>query len=145
MKTHARISVLVLGLLALGAVLAPTGASGQQGGKPLFLALPQHFPDVSARVVIVREAGRDLVILRESDAAPETLYAALSVLGRMQREHPLGRERAQLVPITGFVYRGPLDPDLRADLAKVLADLRERPLANVGNLGLGHWARYAGD
>jgi len=37
-----------------------------------------------------------------------------------------------------------MDDETRALLTAALAELRERPLANVGNLGLGHWMRYGG-
>jgi len=146
MNMHARSTVLVLGLLALVAVLSPARATGQgRGARPLFLALPQSFPDVDARVVIMREPGRDLVILNERDAEPETLHAALRVLERMERDHPLSGDRGQIIPVTGFVRRRDLDPERRSELTAVLDDLRERPLANVGNLGLGHWIRYDAD
>lgn len=143
MNTHARIPLLLLVLLTLIAAGDPTRAAGQEHAtRPLFLALPQSFPDVDARVVIVREPGRDLVILKEGDAEPEALHTALRVLERMEREHPLPADRGQLVPITGFVYPNGLASRRRTELGAVLDELRERPLANVGDLGPGHWIRY---
>jgi hypothetical protein len=104
--------------------------------------MPEDFPDLDARAVLMLEPGRDIVILDASDAGPETLDVALGVLERMQRDHPRPADRGQLVPITGFVYRGTLDADERAALEEALAELKERPLVNVGNLGPGRWMRF---
>jgi hypothetical protein len=143
MHTVAR-GLAACGLVALILAAAlPASTSGQsQGSKPVFLALPNSFPELDARVALMIESGRDIVLLRDGDTDPETLEVALRVLRRMHRDHPREDGTGQLVPITGFAYIEPLDRDRRAELEGVLADLRQRPLANVGNLGLGRWMRF---
>lgn len=142
MNTCTRASVALAAFFSLVSAVAPPAASGQgQSERPIFLALPQEFPDVDARAVLMREPGRDIVILREDDAGPETLSVALGVLRRMTRDHPLDG-RGQLVPIAGYASREAMSPDHRAALEFALADLRQRPLSNVGNLGPGRWMRY---
>ena len=143
MQQHRFSLVLAVLLLALVTVAAPRTASGQGAARsPVFIALPETFPDLDARAVLMLEPGRDIVILDREDAGPETLAAALGVLERMHRDHPRAQDRGQLVPITGFVSRRALDPERREELEAALAALAERPLANVGNLGLGRWMRF---
>lgn len=143
MNAYTRGPAVLLGLVALLGVTAPTPLAGQRSGStPIFLALPETFPNVDARVVLMREPGRDIVVLKSGDAEPETLQVALLLLRRMTREHPVSPDRGQLIPITGFVPRAELDPDERVRLEEALSDLGERPLANIGNLGLGRWMQY---
>lgn len=143
MSTHPRTPVVLAWLVFILAALSPMRVSSQDRvTRPVFVALPQTFPDIEARVLIMREPGRDLVVLKEGDAEPEALHTALRVLARMQRDHPLPEDRGQLIPVTGFVYPGGLDPERGDELTAVLDALRQRPLANVGNLGLGHWIQY---
>lgn len=142
MHAYIRKAVALVSLVALGP-LSPAPISAQDGEQtPVFIAIPQTFPDVDARVVLMREPGRDVVVLDAEDATPESLHIALQILERMKRDHPRPADRGQLVPITGFVYQSPLDPERRSALESVLADLRGRPLANIGNLGLGRWMPY---
>ena len=143
MNANTRAPILLLGLLALVGVTAPSPLAGQQpDSAPIFLALPETFPDVEARAVLMREPGRDIVILGAGDAEAETLQVALQLLSRLRREHPSPLDRGQLVPITGFAPLGAMGPDERRSLESVLAELRQRPLANVGNLGWGRWMPY---
>lgn len=145
MSTYLRIPLVLVGLLVAAFGSTPTSATGQTSPeRPVFLALPQQFPDLDARAVIMREPGRDIVILDEADAGPETLRVALLVLRRFSREGAPAADRGQLVPITGFAGGRELDQDVRRELESTLAELRERPLANVGNLGLGRWMQYVG-
>lgn len=142
MNAHARRIGLGL-LVGLTVIAAPLGTAAQDvDHQPTFIAIPQTFPDIDARAVLMLEPGRDVVILHADDAEPETLQIALEVLERMRRDHPRPQDQGQLVPITGFVYRTPLADARRAELQVVLDELRARPLANVGNLGLGRWMPY---
>jgi hypothetical protein len=143
MNAYTRAPILLLGLFALVGITAPSPLAGQgSDSAPIFLALPETFPDVDARAVLMREPGRDIVILAAADAEAETLQVALQLLSRLRREHPSTLDRGQLVPITGFAPLGPMDPDERRRLESVLAQLRQRPLANVGDLGWGRWMPY---
>jgi hypothetical protein len=143
MNAYTRGPAAFLGLIVLLGVCAPAPLEGQDSATtPIFLALPETFPDVEARVVLIREPGRDIVVLKSDDAEPETLQVALLLLRRMTREHPVSPDRGQLIPITGFVPRSELDPEERSRLEEALSDLGSRPLADVGNLGLGRWMPY---
>jgi len=128
-------SALVI-LLVLTAVAMPAGVAGQES-VPLFLAIPEAFPDVDGRVVLLRESGRDVVLLRTTDATPETLSVALGLLGRLNARVPRRERQGHMVPITGYHLTTPIDPERLAELAVVLAELQDRPLAGLGNLGLG--------
>lgn len=143
MKPYTRNLRYLIGLLALVAVASPRHVAGQGASeRPVFLALPQAFPELDARVVLMREPGRDIVILREGDDEPETLRVALMLLKRLDRENPPAADRTQIVPITGFAGGRELDPERRRALDEALNELRSQPFANVGNLGWGRWMRF---
>ena len=145
MSAYTRVPVVLLALFTLLGVTTPAYLAGQSSGqRPIFLALPQAFPEIDARVVLMREPGRDIVVLDAADASPETLHVALLLLRRVSRERQAPTELGQMIPITGFVPRGEIDTERRERLVMALTQLRERPLANVGNLGLGRWMRYRG-
>jgi hypothetical protein len=145
MSARIRIPVVLAGLLTMALGAGPMSVSAQtRPERPVFLALPRDFPDLNARVVLLREPGRDIVILDEDDSGPETLRVALLVLRRLSREGPPQADRGQLVPITGFAGGAAIAEDERRALESTLAELRERPLANVGNLGPGRWMQYLG-
>lgn len=145
-RTRAILFGLSLCLVALAEAAVPLSASGQTPeDKPLFLALPESFPALDARVVIVREPGQDVVLLRAEGADPETLDIALRVLRRVERDEPLPADRGQLIPITGFVHRTSLDAQRREALQSALDELAARPLSNVGNVGSGRWMAYRED
>ena len=136
---------LLLGCVTLLVAAGPSPTKRAQGqeSNPIFLALPESFPEIDARAVLMLEPGRDIVVLSHADADPETLATALGVLRRMRRDHPRAPDRGQLVPITGFVVREPVGAEVRATLQQALDELRERPVANVGNLGPGRWMQFS--
>lgn len=142
--THrTRVPLLALALILLSTASTPSWASAQTlENRPLFIALPESFPELDARVLIVREPGRDIVLLQQEGADPETLDIALRVLRRVQRDDPLPADRGQLIPITGFVHRTALDAARRDALQAAIDALSERPVSNVGNLGPGRWMPY---
>jgi hypothetical protein len=124
-------------LLTLAALAAPSSLAGQRGGNPpLFLAIPESFPDVDARAVLLREPGREIIVLKSTDATPETLGMALALLRRI-RERPLEPGRALMVPVTGFVVRRAPEGEVSEGLEAALTRLKAQPLARVGNLGPG--------
>jgi len=135
--------VWLIGCLALTVLAAPQRTVAQgSSDRPVFLAMPETFPDIDARVVLMREPGRDIVILHQDDADPNALRVALMLMKRLDRESPPTADHTQIVPVTGFAGGPDLDPERRAVLEGALADLRTRPLANVGNLGWGRWMRF---
>jgi hypothetical protein len=136
-------SIGLLGIMTLVATPVPHRATAQGNSeRPVFLAMPETFPDIDARVVLMREPGRDIVILHEDDLDPNALRVALMLLKRLDRENPPTAGRTQIVPVTGFAGGPELEPERRATLEGVLADLQTQPFANVGNLGWGRWMRF---
>jgi hypothetical protein len=142
---HARspfITLLAATLLTVAALAAPIPLAGQgTGPRPLFVAIPEVFPDVDARAVVVRETAREIVLLRAADATAETLDVALALLRRV-RERPVGPGRAVMLPITGFVVTNPPGAAVRERLDEALARLKAQPLARIGTLGPGRSIRY---
>jgi hypothetical protein len=129
-------------LLTVAAVAAPIPLAAQSAGpRPLFLAIPEVFPDVDARAVVVREPAREIVLLRATDATAETLGVALALLRRV-RERPVQPGRAVMLPITGFVVTNPPGVAVRERLDDALERLKAQPLARVGTLGPGRSIRY---
>ena len=137
------LAVAVLGALSM--LASPALVIGQGlGGIPVFLAIPETFPDVEGRVVLLREPGRDIVLLRAEDATPETLSVALTLLGRLEERTPRRQGQVQMVPVTGYARRVPLDPDRWSMLSEALARLEQRPSADLGSVGRGRAIRFHG-
>ncbi|HET9947746.1 MAG TPA: hypothetical protein VFQ22_02355 [Longimicrobiales bacterium] len=130
----------VLGaLLIVGLALAPASVLAQTpSDHPLFLALPERFPELDARVVLIREPSRDVVVLNPADATPEALFTGLRLLRRF-RDRPRPPGEGQMIPITGFVVPPALYEADRARLERYLAELRGRPVTGLGTLGAGRW------
>jgi hypothetical protein len=139
MMTRDRATTVALtALLAVTAFVGPSTLAGQEAGRvPLFLTIPESFPEVDARTVLLREPGRDIVLLRKSDATVETLTVALHLLIRLNETVPRREGQGQMVPITGYVQSRPLRSAEHALLEEALTRLKARPVASIGNLGPG--------
>jgi len=107
----------------------------------VFVALPDTFPDLDAHALLVREPGRDVVVLDPKAPTVENLAVALMVLGRVRSRTPRP-EGGQLIPITGFILERPLEEAWATHLAGIVRGLLDRPIMTVGNLGNGRWVRY---
>ena len=143
MNAYTRLALFVLAAVASLGFIEPASLAAQgPDSRPIFLAMPESFPDLDARVLLMREPGRDIIVLRSTDAEAETLWVALLLLARVSRERPVPVDRGHMIPITGFVPRGEIAAEERSHFEGSLAELRRRPLANFGNLGLGRWVRY---
>jgi hypothetical protein len=143
LRTNCFIGVPALALLLALAAVAPAGVTGQVRGEvPLFLAIPETFPEVDGRVVLLREPGRDVVLLRDSDATSETLSVALGLLNRLNARTPRRERLGQMVPITGYKLTTPINGARLAELDVVLTGLKARPVASLGNLGFGRSMRF---
>ncbi len=128
-------------VLALTAVFTPSTALAQgASARPIFLALPDRFPNLDARVVLVRERGREIVVLNPAAATADELVMGLRLLNRVRGERP-NPTTGEVIPLLGF-YPPELTAEERARLEAMVAELRAQPLANVGNLGSGRWMRY---
>lgn len=138
--SHRITSTLRAALVACLALFAPVAHEPLAGqapeGTPTLLVIPETFPDIAARVVLLREPGRNVIVMKKSDASAETLRAALSVL-RRHRNEAARPGRGQMIPVTGFVQTRPLEGAQRDRLDAALARLMDRPVAPIGNLGMG--------
>lgn len=127
--------------LVLTAAFTPTAASAQGvSTRPIFLALPDVFPNIDARVVLVRERGREIVVLDPAAATADELVMGLRLLNQVRGERP-DPKTGEVIPILGF-YPPELSAPDRERFEAMIAELRARPLANIGNLGSGRWMPY---
>jgi hypothetical protein len=100
--------------------------------------MPDAYPDVDGRVMLLREPGREIVVLSDT-ATPEDLGVAVRMLARFRRERAQPEQgRGHMIPIVGYVTQA-LSAERRSTLEAALEELRARPFANVGNLGRGRW------
>lgn len=130
--------------LPLVLVLALQGAAAAaQQARATFVALPEAFPPIDARAIVVRDGVRDVVLLRAEDATPETLAMSLIVV-RRARERAPSPENGEMIPITGFAFTAELPEGERVRLAAVLERLGARPVTDVGTFGPGRWIAYRG-
>lgn len=135
------IFALTLALLG-GSAFCPARIWGQPA-PGIFVAIPDAFPEVDARAVVVRTQGRDIVLMKESDASAATLAMSLVALSRVREAHPRTRHQ-QIIPITGYVFTKPLNDEYRLRLEHTLTRLASEPVRHVGNLGPGRWTRLEG-
>ena len=140
---HRSLALTIYTLLALGVSAAPASLAAQGSGTtPIFLALPDEYPNVDGRVLLLREPSREIVVVAQT-ATPEDLTVALRMLERFRRERGQPTAgRGQMIPIVGYAPDPVLEMVERTRLDAALADLKARPFANVGNLGRGRWMRY---
>jgi len=135
-STSPTLAATLVGMALATAAPTPGMAQGQ-GRVPLVLAIPESFPDVEGRVVLLREPGRDVVLLRATDATPETLSVALTLRRRLDATTPRREQQGQMVPVTGYARRIPLVAEEQERLSAVLAELEARETVSLGRLGRG--------
>jgi hypothetical protein len=143
MRSYTLQAVVLTGALALlGCSVSAGSVAAQDNAAPVFLALPDVYPDVDGRVVLLREPGREVIVLSAA-ATPEDLTMAVRMLARFRRERgqPEAR-RGQMIPILGYAPAPVLDRVQRSRLESVLTELRARPEGTVGSLGRGRWMRW---
>lgn len=139
-----RLNRLLMASLALLVILVvPAGVDAQQraGGRNTVIAIPVTFPSIEARSILVREPGRDIVLLREDDASPETLMISLSVL-RDARERESSPTVGEMIPITGYAVTQPAAPGYQRRLSRALSRVRDAEIVDLGSFGPGRWILY---
>jgi hypothetical protein len=125
-------------------LVTPIAAAAQDANaSPVFVAVPDVFPDLEARALIVREPGRDIVVLDPEEATTEALAMALFLLGNLRERNP-DPSGGELIPITGFAMTRPPSGGHLRRIAGTLKRLEVAPTAPVGNLGPGRWVRLLG-
>lgn len=117
-----------------------SGTAQNRGGENTFLAIPDAFPDVDARAIVVREPGRDVILLRDSELTAEAVAMSLLVLQKVRTSHPRP-EQGQMIPITGFAVTDPPAGEYRDRLEAALRHLQRAQVGEMGSLGSGRWIR----
>lgn len=140
MTTRSMILACAFALLSLQPAL-PLRAQAPRVSTPAtpvatFVAIPEAFPDIDARALVVREPGRDVLLLHPDDVSTDALFMALAVLARMRVERPVPTQ-GQMAPITGFVLDSPPSGRELGRLQAVLNRLEGRPASDLGTLGAG--------
>lgn len=141
--SRASAPMLLAVLLALLLGHAPVEA--QRASPPqTFIAIAETFPDLDARAVLVRERGRDIVVLNREEATIDALAMSLVALERVREQHPsVEPGRGQLIPITGYAVTRPPTGDHLRRLQGVLDRLETAPTTSIGSFGPGRWIRFA--
>jgi len=137
----AAVAIAIVALVAAMLVL-PLVAHGQTTGQQgFFVAIPDVFPDIEARALIIREPGKEVLLLRREEATAEVLAMSLVTLRRVRRDNPR-LEHGEMIPVVNFVITRDMTDGYRARMEELLARLADRPTTNVGNLGRGRWIWY---
>lgn len=132
-----RLTRQALILLALSTLSLPRLLHAQaSAGGNTFLAVPESFPDIDARAMLVREPGVDLVLLPEDNVNVHALFMALAVLDQVRTRHP-APEHGQIVPITGYVVTSPPTGERLRSLQRALDRLEHAESTELGSLGRG--------
>lgn len=127
-------------LLALAAATTPA-VSAQDAPGAVLVAIPEAFPAIDARAIVMRDGTREVILLRADEATPEALAMSLSVLER-SRTRPVAPETGEMIPIIGFALDAPLPARARSRLESALARLERQPLSSIGSFGAGRWIRW---
>lgn len=141
-----RILPIVWLLVLLVALAATTPVRVEaQAASPTFVAIPDAFPEIDARAIVVMEPGVDLVLLREDEATVDALGMALLVLrdAREAGRTPKGGQ-GFMIPITGFVVTREVQGRTRVRLEEALSRLATAETVDLGSLGPGRRIPYVG-
>lgn len=137
-------TVRLLVLAALWAtsmlVLEAVPASGQVTAERTYIAIPEVFPDIDARAMLIREPGFDVVVLRESEATTDALTMALLALEDARERNP-APTNGEIMPIMGFVVEKRPEGRARRVLERALARLERSEPTDLGSLGPGRRIR----
>jgi hypothetical protein len=116
-----------------------------QAAPKTVVAMPDVFPDVASRSLLVRTPGLDVVLLRDDDEAADALLMATELLAKLRAEHPaVPVGTGQMVPITGFVITREPGPGQRQRADAAIRRVRGAPRAELGSVGQARWIDYPG-
>jgi hypothetical protein len=149
--THGRTSaahrLLPVFVLAAVAAALPVLAHplAAQAYRQTVVAIPEVFPEVEARSVLVRTPERDVVLLRDGDDAPDALLMATALLRQLNTEHGAPDPgTGQMIPITGFVVTRAPGPGQRRRVEDAIRRVRAAPVSDLGSVGPARWIEYPG-
>lgn len=134
--------LVALTVLGAGHLLQPTYLSAQTRAGT-FVAIPDEFPSINAKAMVVREPGIDLVLLKDGEVTLDALSMALHVL-RDARERVPAPAIGYLIPITGFVVEKAVEGPARRALEQTLERLTDAETVDLGSLGTGRRIRLPG-
>jgi hypothetical protein len=125
------------------ALPSSSGCLAAQVRPQTVVAIPEVFPDVESRSLLVRTPGLDVVLLRDDDDAADALLMATALLSKLRAERPhLDAGTGQMVPITGFVITRAPGPGQRRQVDDAVRRVRAAPLAELGSVGRARWIDY---
>lgn len=127
-------------LLVLLVALMPEPSFAQSDTRPIFVAIPETFPSIDARAIVVRERGREVLVLRDTEATVDALAMALLSLRRAQAREP-SPKLGEIIPLMGFVVEY-IPDEHRARLQRTLAALERQPTGSMGTFGPARWVPY---
>lgn len=155
-------SLVVAALVVALALVLPASVAGQvpvtppaastagnasspagRNSTPVYVAIPDAFPPLEARAMVVREPGIDLIVLRDGEADLDALTMSLHVLRDARARLPVP-ESGVLIPITGFVMTGEVSTGVRTRLTETLRRLTAAESVDLGSLGRGRRVRLPG-
>ena len=145
------ITRIAMGLSALATLAIATPANGrnataQQPAQDhgFILALVDSVPRPNAIAAVVRDPApgkTDIVVINQSAATPQVLFA---ILGELEASRTLDSALTR-VTYKFFVSAkpvGPLPDDKLRQMSDALEQVRHRPISQIGNIGMGRWARF---
>lgn len=139
MRSHRTVHLLLLCAVTIASGTDRVRAQASTAGT--FVAIPESFPDIEARAMLVREPGIDLVILPDDNATVDALEMALLLLRDIRARYP-APSNGQMVPITGYVVTRPPSPQRRRLLQRTLSRLEDAEVVDLGTLGRGRRVRF---
>lgn len=128
--------------LAIVALAAASPADAQPTDGPVIVAMTDTLNTRDARAIILRHPrtpAKDVIVLKRAHATPQLLAAALVVL-ETKREKGRSDRDPEMVALQGF-HTERLPAALDSAVTRTLERLRDRPPAEIGNLGSGQWIR----
>ena len=128
-------------VVALASILIAAPASAQN--RAVIVVVPDAFPAIDARAIVLRERDRDVLLLPPDGADVDALAVSLDAL-RRARQREASPSVGEMIPITGFAVTAEAAPGERARLSRVLERLERQPTTSIGDFGSGRWILYRG-
>jgi hypothetical protein len=143
MTNSEQIAALARHLLAvaLASILIASPAHAQN--RAVIVVVPDDFPAIDARAIVLRERDRDVLLLPPDGADVDALAVSLAAL-RRARQREVSPSVGEMIPITGFAVTAEAAPGERARLSRVLERLAQKPTTSIGDFGPGRWILYRG-
>lgn len=133
---------LAVALAVAPLLSAPLPLTAQDGPR-VSVAIPDDFPAIDASAIVVRDGPRDVILLKESEASPETLFVALGVLRRARADRPLPAA-GEMLPVLAYALDTVLSARDRDRFESTLRRLANARRGDLGSWGAGRVVRMTG-